>query len=307
MTVTKILFFSLLISIFLAACHANETVAPSDPVSAEPEERSSPTVTALPIPTTTGEPAPTLTAEPKPTAPEIQPSPTTEKQAPSAPEPTPLVHQPGVENITITGAENLPVQTTLYSPGGSGPFPGVILLHMLGGDRQDWDDVGLTNALVENGFVALGVDLRGHGETGSTIDWQLAPEDLQRVWDHFTSLDLVDAQRTAVIGASIGGNLALITGTNQPAIQTVILLSPGLDYRGVTTEDSLLNYGSRPILIVASEEDVYAADSSRTLAALAQGESQLEMFNGAGHGTRMFSTQPELTQLILTWLAKNLK
>lgn len=306
MTVAKILFFSLLIPIVLAACSTNQPVTPSDPVNAEPEERPSPTLTAVPISTTTREPAPVLTAEPEPAAQEIQPPPTTEKQASSALEPTPVVHQPRVENLAIAGAENLLLQTTLYSPGGSGPFPGVILLHMLGGDRMDWEDVGLTNALVDNGFAALTVDLRGHGETGGSIAWQLAPEDLQRVWEQFTSLDIVDPQRTAVIGASIGANLALQTGANQPAIQTVILLSPGLDYRGLTTEDAMQNYSSRPILIVASEEDAYAADSSRALITLAQSESRLEMFDGAGHGTRMFSAKPELSDLMLTWLAENI-
>jgi hypothetical protein len=55
---------------------------------------------------------------------------------------------------------------------------------------------------------------------------------------------------------------------------------------------------------VVSEEDTYAANSSRTLAGLAKGESRLEMYNGAGHGTRMFSAQPELSGLILTWLTQ---
>lgn len=134
----------------------------------------------------------------------------------------------------------------------------------------------------------------------------MAPEDLRRVWEYFTSLDDVDSRRTAVIGASIGANLALLTSAGQPAIRTAVLLSPGLDYRGVTTENSLQQYGARPILIVASEEDTYAADSSRTLAGRAQGESKLEVYNSASHGTRMFDAQPDLSALIITWLAENL-
>ena len=306
MTFIKTILLSLIISLFLAACNVSEPSIGTNPEPAVPEEFTPATETTMPDPTDTSRPAATFTAEPVPQAQEIEASPTGEKQMPSEPEPTEFAIQPGVENITIAGAEDLPLQTTLYTPGGSGPFPGVVLLHMLGSDRQVWDDNGIADSLVENGYAVLAVDMRGHGETGNSIDWQLAPEDLRRAWEHFTSLDTVDPQRTAVIGASIGANLALLTGADQPAISTVILLSPGLEYRGVATEGPLAKYGARPILIVASEEDTYAADSSRTLVTLAEGESRLEMYNGAGHGTRMFTIQPELADLILTWLDKNL-
>jgi len=264
MTFIKIILASLFISIFLAACNVSKPTTAADPEPAGAEEFTPPTETTLPDPTIATDPAATFTAEPEPATQEIQPSPTGEKQMSSESEPTELAIQPGIENITIAGAGELSLKATMYTPSGSGPLPGVILLHMLGSDRQVWDDNGLANTLVENGYAVLSVDMRGHGETGSSIDWPLAPEDLQRAWDHFTSLETVDPQRTAVIGASIGANLALVTGADQPAIRTVILLSPGLDYRGVATEGPLEKYGPRPILIVASEEDVYAADSSRT-------------------------------------------
>lgn len=304
MTFNRTILFSVIISLFLVACNVSEPSIETNPEPAVPEEFTPTTETTMPDPTATSRPAATFTAESKPEVQEIEASPTGEKQMPSEPEPTLFTTQPSVENITIVGAEDLPLQTTLYTPGGSGPLPGVILLHMLGSDRQVWDDNGIADTLVENNYAVLAVDMRGHGETGGSIDWQLAPEDMRRAWEHFTSLDTVDPQRTAVIGASIGANLALLTGADQPAIRTLILLSPGLDYRGVTTEGPLEKYGARPILIVASEEDTYSADSSRTLAGLTKGESRLEMYNGAGHGTRMFSAQPELSGLILTWLGQ---
>ena len=93
---------------------------------------------------------------------------------------------------------------------------------------------------------------------------------------------------------------------SEAAIRTAILLSPGLDYRGVTTEDRLPDYGERPLLIVASENDTYAADSSRTLVETAVGETQLQMYETVGHGTRMFAPEPGLMPLILDWLAQHL-
>lgn len=195
---------------------------------------------------------------------------------------------------------------TFYAPPGAGsPWPGVLLLHMLGSDRASWDP--FARQLTAAGYAAFAVDMRGHGDTGGARDFNQAADDLQRVWQYFTSRSDVDGEWTAVIGASIGANMALITGTLQPAIRTVVLLSPGLDYRGVTTGDAILDYGDRPILIVASIEDIYAADSSRKLEDLARGESRLVMYEGAGHGTAMFSAEPDLASLIITWLDGHVK
>lgn len=218
----------------------------------------------------------------------------------------PAASQPGSETVTIAAADGLQIVATFATPGGVAPFPGVILLHMLGSNRAAWDDVGLTDQLLQNGYAVLNVDMRGHGETGGTADWQLAEDDLQWVWDYFVSQEAVDGEKTAVIGASIGANLSLVTAVNRPDINTVILLSPGLNYRDVTTDDAIIDYGSRPILIVASEEDGYAANSSRTLHDAAAGEAELQLFNGAGHGTSMFGKEPGLSDLILDWLRQHL-
>ncbi|MCP4418817.1 MAG: hypothetical protein GY805_19550 [Chloroflexi bacterium] len=129
---------------------------------------------------------------------------------------------------------------------------------------------------------------------------------MQRVWDYFVLQEAVNGEKTAVVGASIGSNLSLITAVNKPNINTVILLSPGLDYRGVTTEDAIIDYGSRPILIVASAEDSYAADSSRTLQEAATGQAELQLYDGAGHGTNMFNKEDGLPDLILDWLQQHL-
>ena len=113
----------------------------------------------------------------------------------------------------------------------------------------------------------------------------------------------VDGAHTAVIGGSIGSNMALLTGVDQPLINTVALLSPGLDYRGVLTEPEIEAFGNRPVLIVASSEDRYSAQSSQTLADLAlHSQSELILYDGAGHGTNMFGGEPSLAQTLIDWL-----
>lgn len=215
--------------------------------------------------------------------------------------PVPAATLSSAEVLTFEGADGLAIAATLTRPSGTGPFPGVILLHMLGSERGVWADVGLVEALAGAGYAVLAVDMRGHGETGGAADWALAADDLGRVWDAFVALDSVDDARTAVIGASIGANMALRLGVDRPGVGAVVLLSPGLDYRGVTTAELPVAYGDRPLLLVASEDDAYAVDSVRALAESAA-DPRVEMYATAGHGTNMFAAAPELTPLIIGWL-----
>lgn len=210
------------------------------------------------------------------------------------------------EALTFEGAEGVPIQATLYKPQGQGPFPGVTLLHMLGGERGVWAEAGLVDALVEAGYAALAIDMRGHGQTGGEDDWALAGEDLALVWDAFMARADVDEARSAVVGASIGANLALRLAAARPEIRGAVLLSPGLDYRGVTTEDALADYGERPLFLLASGDDEYAADSAAVLNSVAMGETEFGLFADAGHGTDMFAAEPELPALIVGWLDQHL-
>ena len=202
-------------------------------------------------------------------------------------------------DVTIEAVDGLQIAGTFYPTQGDGRQPAVLLLHMLNSNRIVWADFAAQ--LNESGYSVLAVDMRGHGETGGVKDWELAADDLGRAWDFLAHQPNVDAGKTAIIGGSIGANMALIAGANDPNVAGVALLSPGLDYAGVKTENALAEYGDRPLLIVASEEDNYAANSSMTLADLSS-QSQLIMYNGAGHGTRMFDAEPTLAQTLIDWL-----
>jgi dienelactone hydrolase len=176
---------------------------------------------------------------------------------------------------------------------------------MNGGRGQDWADFALL--LANNGYASLAIDMRGHGQTGGSKDWELAADDVQRVWNYFTGLETVDGAHTAVAGASIGSSMALDLATREPAINTIVLLSPGLNYFGVSTDDRIVEYGQRPALIVASEEDSESAESSRALRDLAPGLAELVMYQGAGHGTSMFARQEDLSTRMLDWLNLHVK
>ena len=229
----------------------------------------------------------------------VEPSRAPAETAVNEPTDAPVPVAGAAERMTIEAADGLLLQATLLRPITSAPNPSVILLHMLGDDRTVWGEVGLAADLVAAGYAVLVVDLRGHGETGGAQDWTLAADDLGRVWDAFAVR--ADETRTAVVGASIGANMALRLGAERPDVVGVALLSPGLEYRGVTTADQLAVYGDRPLLLVASEDDPYSADSVRALAEVASGAT-VHIFDAAGHGTNMFAAAPELSGLIIGWL-----
>ena len=210
--------------------------------------------------------------------------------------------EPRIEDgIRVEVADGLEVVGTLYKPAQSGArLPGVLLLHMLGSDRTAWEEFAFRLAL--EGYVALAVDMRGHGDTGGDRDFNKAAQDLLQVWEYFSKRPEIDGDSTAVVGASIGANMALVTAAKKPAIDTVVLLSPGLVYREVSTEDAIVEFGDRPLMIVAGEEDTYSAQSSQKLKQLSAGEAKLRLYTGASHGTDLLTSQPELAGEIIAWL-----
>jgi dienelactone hydrolase len=206
-------------------------------------------------------------------------------------------------DVDIPGAQGLALRGTWYPPDG-GMSPAVLLLHMYGHDRGDWS--GLALELQAAGLGALTIDLRGHGQTGGSEDWALAREDVQAAFLWLTSQREIEATRVAVLGASIGANLALWLGAEDPSVAAAVLLSPGFDYFRVEISGLIEQYGARPIFLAASENDGYSSDTVRALAQAASGPMDLVLFPAAGHGTEMLDAEPLLGVRILGFLIGHL-
>lgn len=201
------------------------------------------------------------------------------------------------EKIGIEGSDGVKLVGELYRP--NQLKTGVILFHMLGGRKEDWD--GLIDKLVENHLSVLSVDLRGHGEsTGKDNDYQLMREDATK-WVSFLK-SRTDNQEVFLIGASIGANFAVETAKDEPMVKRIVLLSPGLEYRGINIEKTITGL-KIPILAIVSTEDQYSFSSTRALKEKNNSIEVTELEN-AGHGTRMLSANPNLTETITNWLIK---
>lgn len=183
--------------------------------------------------------------------------------------------------------------------------PAVLLLHMLNSDRAAWEP--LIPALTDAGYHVLAVDLRGHGDTGGANDWELAVTDVQTLLDWLKSQDGVTD--VVIIGGSIGSNLALIGCGNDPDCVTAIALSPGLDYRGLQPEDSLVtDLEERSALLIGSHNDNPSGADIRQMATNARGEVAMWLFPGRTHGTNLFGAANGETviSLIVSWLDAHL-
>jgi pimeloyl-ACP methyl ester carboxylesterase len=215
--------------------------------------------------------------------------------------------------VTEDGVE---IMGSMWMPEGA-KAPAVILLHMLGHNRGDWN--GFAEELLKDGYAVVSIDLRGHGESlhttdGKTLnykafsdsDYQNMVKDVAPVLQFLRDDRRVDSNRIAIIGASIGANVALRVAASDPQVAAVVLISPGKSYHGVTTEPAMIEYGKRPSLIIASNEDAYAATSSQRLRDIAQGDSNLIMYKNAGHGTQIFDTEPDMGEQIVKWLGQNM-
>ena len=108
----------------------------------------------------------------------------------------------------------------------------------------------------------------------------------------------------AVLGASIGSNVALISCAETEACRGAIALSPGLDYRGVQPADALVEgLADRSALLVAAHGDGYSADSVRQLFLDAAGDVTARLYPGRAHGTRLFASDfDSVSHLIMAWL-----
>ncbi len=200
--------------------------------------------------------------------------------------------------MLFSAADGLVLRGTLYGAPVR-PAPAVLLLHMEGRDRTSWDT--LPEMLQAAGYAALTVDLRGHGETGGTVDWTLAQQDVADVLAQVATLPGVDG-RVTVLGAGVGANLGLNACAQNTACVGAVLLSPGLDDEGITAAEGVALLGARPLLTVAADNDANNPADSVTLDGMAAGEHRLILVPIPSHGTDMLGAYPPLADAIVAWL-----
>jgi alpha-beta hydrolase superfamily lysophospholipase len=93
------------------------------------------------------------------------------------------------QKVSFLTDDGVLIVGTYYPPAASNKkttTDAIILLHMLGRDRSDWNSFASTLSNGTNGFAALSIDLRGHGESvnqhGKAISFQsFTPDDFNKM------------------------------------------------------------------------------------------------------------------------------
>lgn len=219
------------------------------------------------------------------------------------PAPGPAVPAGAVQPVDIVTADGVTLAGTFYAPAKPNS-PALIMLHMLDRQRGDWDTLART--VQAAGYGVLTIDLRGHGASGGDREWLKMVDDTADAYAWLANRPEIDPARIGVVGASVGANLALNFAAREPAVKTVILLSAGLNFRGLAAEPAMKAYGARPVMLAASAQDRAAAAVMDRLQKLAQGRQSVLLLQNQGHGTNMLGRENGLEEAILKWLQETL-
>ena len=210
---------------------------------------------------------------------------------------------PSHQGITLARADA--ILAADFYPASDSDAPVIMLLHMLNSSRAAWDP--LIPDLSAAGYAVLNIDMRGHGESSGTRDWDEAINDVVDGWvDGLAASERIGDGGLAIIGGSIGANVALISCAQAEVCRGAIALSPGLDYRGVKPEAALVDgLADRMALLVAAQNDASSSTAIRQMFLNAKGQVTARLYRGRAHGTRLFdSAYDSVSGLILGWLAE---
>jgi len=239
-----------------------------------------------------------------------------------------------VREVTFTSVDGVPVSALFGQPATTtGPLPVVILVHDLSATfaRDEWLLSGLFEDLLESGYLPLAIDLRGHGQTPLPSDGRADPGmqftdleefhlDVQAALIWLQTQSSADAERVAIVGNGVGGNVAYVSmGAFPDQLRAGIALSAGL-WENPSQDPLVIGEGLTPfaphsMLYVVGAKDTFQpapgetlsyASFSTALASLTQEPKNLTVLEGqSGHGLSLLDS-PEIIDLIFWWLETRL-
>jgi alpha-beta hydrolase superfamily lysophospholipase len=185
----------------------------------------------------------------------------------------------------------------------------VLLLHMMPTNKESW--AAFQDKLSESGISSLAIDFRGHGESvkgeRGNLDYKNFTdlEHQAKIRDVLAAVKWlkVGGDDLAIVGASIGANLACQWGAEHPDTRAIAALSPGLNYRGVLAMPLVRALTrSQFLFLAASDDDRESFNAAQKLNETSLAKTKLKLMRNAGHGTEMFNREPSLMEELASWL-----
>lgn len=199
------------------------------------------------------------------------------------------------------------------------PIGWLVLTHMMPATKESFQR--LAEEFQNIGHESIAIDLRGHGEsiTRTNTDYtrtntekldyrnfsdsehQKSILDLEAGVDYLIKERKATPDKISFVGASIGANLSLQYISEHQEFKTAILLSPGLNYRGIKTELMVKNLKTgQKVFFVSARDDGDNAEENQKLydSTPANIIKKIKIYETGGHGTDILKNQTELLNLI---------
>jgi alpha-beta hydrolase superfamily lysophospholipase len=222
--------------------------------------------------------------------------------------------------IFLTTKDNIKIAADLCPAEGpdglasSLPKGWLVLTHMMPATKESWRDFAME--LQNFGYESIAIDLRGHGESEggpnrfigfSDAEHQKSILDLEAAVEYLTTSRKATRDKVVFVGASIGANLSLQYIAENPGFRTAILLSPGLNYRGIETEPLVKKLkAEQKALFVSAKDDGDNAEENQKLFDLVPAgvQKKIQIYETGGHGTDILASQLGLKNLIVEFIMK---
>ena len=199
---------------------------------------------------------------------------------------TPSANSSG-QPVVITAQDGTLLSGTFYQKNDGVRHPGIL---MIAADINAWGT--LPQRIFDANFTVLVMPLRTAN----------AQADFTVMLQALTSGD-ADPSRLGVIGALDGADTTLLGCSVDKLCDTAILLSPS---DSPAMQQAMGAFSPRTVLMVASQDDNISYPAIQALQPLNRGEVLVQPFASAGRGTDILTKRPDLIDLIIAWLQRQI-
>lgn len=224
----------------------------------------------------------------------------------------------GKDDITIKTDDGKNLSAYYYYYEGKKDYlqPVIILIHQFTLSKDQWPQ-DFIESLLKNNYKVLTYDMRGHGES-SKVEYDLsnllsdpkeAPKDVDAIFKWAKSQKGVDSTRIAVIGTSIGGNLACYGRYHGAKVAVAIsnskegfLALNSIDERMMRLTPKISNV----LLICGSKDGQHEQDQKDIYDNWLSEPREKKVYDSGKHGKYLLDEHPEIYSVITDWLKKYL-
>ncbi len=233
---------------------------------------------------------------------------------PTTPEPA-VVPAPAPREVSFETSDGVHIAAELRAaPDPRAPL--VILVHQLSSSRAEWAPL-VERLAATPAFSTLAIDLRGHGASTrgpegelawrdfTTADWEHTANDVLAAVTFARSADArIEPSSLAAVGASIGSSALVAAASREPALETLVVLSPGRAYRGFDAITPAIALAGRRFLALVATEETDSVETARAMARITS-TTAIEI-EGDAHGVALFTRDPSSLDRVEDFLRTSL-